>query len=77
MPMQKFIRIGARILNLDAIRYLQIEGDNLVNVYLAEGQELQYIEAEAQALLAALESGYMKTIHIADGAIPVSQIENT
>jgi hypothetical protein len=39
MPMQKFIWIGAR--NLEAIRYLQIEGDNLVNVYLAEGQGLQ------------------------------------
>ena len=66
MTAQKLVQIGSRILNLDAVRYIEVDSPNLVNVYLTEGTELQYIEAEAHALLAIL-AGYAKKIDVPDG----------
>ena len=73
MPVQKLIQIGSRILNLDAVRYMEINGSNLVNVHLTEGQELQYIDLEAQALLAVLDAGYVKKIGVSSDSLRTSE----
>jgi hypothetical protein len=54
------IQIGNRILNIHAIRYLEIDGPQAVYVHVyEEALPLQFIEGEAEALLAALDSGYV------------------
>jgi hypothetical protein len=54
------IQIGNRILNINAIRYLEIDGPQVVNVHVyEEALPLQFVEAEADALLAVLDTGYV------------------
>jgi hypothetical protein len=54
------IRVGDRILNLDAIRYVEIEGPHLVNVYITDRKEpLQFTEEDAGTLLRILGEGYV------------------
>jgi|RhiMetdeSRZDD1v2_1073273.scaffolds.fasta_scaffold1327326_2 hypothetical protein len=45
------VRVGNRIVNLNAVRYIDIEGPNLVNAYLNEQTEVQFTEEEAQSFL--------------------------
>jgi hypothetical protein len=55
-----FIHIGDRILNLATVLLIEVEGPNLLNVYLMPNKELiQYANEEAHALLAILKTGYM------------------
>lgn len=74
----QLIRIGTRILNLEMVEYIDIEGPDLVNVHLASQEVLQYIEEEAHALVAILDSGYAIQIHPktekAESTEPVSPI---
>jgi len=54
------IRVGDRILNLDAVRYVEIEGPHLVNVYITDRKEpLQFTEEDARTLLQILDGGYV------------------
>ena len=54
------IRVGNRILNLDAVRYVEIEGPHLVNVYIAGRKEpLQFTEEDARTFLLILDGGYV------------------
>jgi hypothetical protein len=46
---------------------------NLVNVHLTEGQELQYIDLEARALLAVLAAGYVKEIGVSSDSLRTSE----
>jgi hypothetical protein len=60
----QLIRIGSRILYLSSVQFIEIKGQNLLNVHLMPNQELiQYENEEAQALLAALGTGYMTHVH--------------
>ena len=54
------IHVGDRILNLDAVRYVEIEGPHLVNVYITDRKEpLQFTEEDARTLLQILDGGYV------------------
>jgi len=54
------IHVGDRILNLDAVRYVEIEGPHLVNVYITDRKEpLQFTEEDARTLLEILNGGYV------------------
>lgn len=65
MSKPNLIQIGSRILNLNAVRYIDIDGPQIVNVYIYEqDQPLQFIEAEAGALLAILKGGYVHQIEV-------------
>ncbi len=64
MNRPSLIQIGNRILNLNAVQYLETDGPQIVRVHLSEGQELEFIEAEAEALMAVLRSGYLLEIKI-------------
>ena len=60
MARASLIRIGNRILNLDAVRYVEIEGPHLVNVYITDREEpLQFNEDAARTLLEMLDEGYV------------------
>jgi hypothetical protein len=64
MKEQLFVRIGNRVLNLAGVRYMDVEGQGkLVNVHFAPDHTIQYIGDEAEALIAVLETGYMRHIH--------------
>lgn len=53
--------VGDRVLNLEAVRYMEIEGPHLVNVYITDRKEpLQFTEDDAQALLEILNTGYVQ-----------------
>lgn len=56
-----FLKIGDRIINLDAIKLAKIEGSSLLNVYMLDGTMEQFADTEALALRAGL-SQYMKEI---------------
>ena len=66
------IRVGSRILNLDAVRYMEVEGvtgkesdsPTIINVHLRQDWTIQFTEREAEALLAILKDGYMRHINI-------------
>jgi hypothetical protein len=62
MSKPSLIQIGNRIVNLDAVRYMEIDGPNIVNVYLPDDVTLQFIKADAHALLAVLNDGYVRKI---------------
>jgi len=54
------IHVGDRILNLNAVRYVEIEGPHLVNVYISDRKEpLQFTEEDALKLLEILNEGYV------------------
>jgi hypothetical protein len=55
-----FIHVGDRVLNLEAVRYIEIEGPHLVNVYITDRKEpLQFTEQDAHALVEILNAGYV------------------
>jgi hypothetical protein len=55
------IYIGDRVLNLEAVRYIEIEGPHLVNVYITDRKEpLQFTEEDAHALVDILNNGYVE-----------------
>lgn len=55
------ILVGDRVLNLEAVRYIEIEGPHLVNVYITDRKEpLQFTEEDAHALVEILNSGYVQ-----------------
>jgi hypothetical protein len=59
----QLIRAGKNILNLANVQRMTVEGPNRLNVYLMPHQELvQFGGEEAQALLAALEDGYITNV---------------
>ena len=60
----QFFKIGARVLNLAAIKMVKIEGASLLNVYMLDGTMEQFVEAEAIGFLALL-SPYMAEINMA------------
>ena len=61
MEKPPIIHVGNRMINVRAIRYIEIEGmGNLVNVHLTEGVTLQFEEEEADSLLGILELGYIQ-----------------
>jgi hypothetical protein len=54
------IHVGDRVLNLEAVRYIEIEGPHLVNVYITDRKEpLQFTEQDAQALVEIMNDGYV------------------
>ncbi|MGA2183414.1 MAG: hypothetical protein ABSH47_10325 [Bryobacteraceae bacterium] len=54
------IHVGDRVLNLEAVRYIEIEGPHLVNVYITERKEpLQFTEQDARTLVEILNGGYV------------------
>jgi hypothetical protein len=54
------IHVGDRVLNLKAVRYIEIEGAHLVNVYITDRKEpLQFTEGDARGLIEILNSGYV------------------
>jgi hypothetical protein len=58
-----FVRIGDRILNLAIVQLIEVDGPNLLNVYLMPNKELiQYANEEAHTLLAVLEGGSMTQV---------------
>jgi hypothetical protein len=64
MPKPNLVQIGNRILNINAIRYIEIEGPQIVNVHLFEEERpLQFIDAEGDALMAALNTGYVYRVN--------------
>jgi len=64
MPKPCLIQIGNRILNVNAIRHIDIEG-RILNVYVSEEERpLQFMEAEGDALLAVLETGYLVKLNL-------------
>ncbi len=57
----QFIRIGSRILNLESIQFIEIDGPDLLRVFLAPNQfQIEYLDEEARALLAILNSGHVR-----------------
>ena len=61
MEKPPIIHVGNRMFNIQAVRYIEIEGmGNLVNVHLTEGVTLQFEEEEAESLLGILELGYIQ-----------------
>jgi hypothetical protein len=49
----------------DAVRYLEIDGPEVISVYIYEqDQPLQFVEAEAGALMAILDTGYVFKIGV-------------
>jgi hypothetical protein len=60
MVRPSLIHVGDRVLNLEAVRYIEIEGPHLVNVYIADRHEpLQFTEQDAHALIEILNEGYV------------------
>lgn len=60
------IKIGNRILNLNAVKYVEL-GPGVVNVYFVDhpaSGPLQFTGLEAQAFLALLGPGYMTEIEV-------------
>ena len=65
MSRPTLIQIGPRILNVAAIRYIELDGNKIANVYITEMERpLQFIEDECQALMAVLETGYLNKIEL-------------
>jgi hypothetical protein len=61
MDRPSLIHVGDRVLNLDAVRYIEIEGPHLVNVYITDRKEpLQFTEDDAHALVEMLNCGYVQ-----------------
>jgi hypothetical protein len=61
MPSPSLVCVGNRVLNLDAVRYMEIEGPHLVNVYIMDRKEpLQFTEDDAHALVEILNSGFVQ-----------------
>ena len=58
MERPHLIQIGDRILNLDAVWYIDIESADLISVRLPD-HKLQFEAHDARTLLAALNSGYV------------------
>jgi hypothetical protein len=51
------IHVGDRVLNLEAVRYIEIEGPHLVNVYITDRKEpLQFVEEDAHTLVEILNN---------------------
>jgi len=60
MRRPNLIHVGDRVLNLDAVRYLEIEGPHLINVFIVDRVEpLQFTEEDARDLIAILNDGYV------------------
>jgi hypothetical protein len=54
------IHVGDRVLNLEAVRYIEIESPHLVNVYITGRKEpLQFTEQDAHTLVDILNDGYV------------------
>jgi hypothetical protein len=45
------VQVGTRILNLDAIRYMDIEEPDLVKVYFTAGESIEFLGDGARSLL--------------------------
>lgn len=59
--MPQLIRIGNRIINLLHVRRIEIAGENLVNVFMDDDVQHQFIEDEARALNSLLsDSRYVR-----------------
>jgi hypothetical protein len=63
--MKPFIRVRSRILNTAQIQRIEVEGPNLVNVYLVPDRFEQFTEDEAGALLDVLQD-YVKESQLPD-----------
>ena len=48
------VQVGTRILNLDAVRYMDVEGPDLVKVYFTESQSVDFAGEGARSLLKIL-----------------------
>ena len=60
MPRPNLIVVGDRVLNLEAVRYLEIEGPHLVNVFITgRNDPLQFTGPDAHTLIDILNSGYV------------------
>lgn len=55
----QFVWIGNRIVHLANVQYIEVQGPNLVTVWLVPDKEIQFVNEDAQALIAVLEDGYM------------------
>jgi hypothetical protein len=56
MSTPPLIKIGARIINLDAIPFIKLDGPQIVSVRFLDGHTEQFLEREAELLLAALST---------------------
>ena len=57
------VYVGDRVLNLEAVRYIEIEGPHLVNVYITDRKEpLQFTERDAHTLIEILNAGYVHPV---------------
>jgi len=61
MSSPSLVCIGGRVLNLEAVRYMEVESPHLVNVYIVDRKEpLQFTEGDAHQLIEILNSGYVQ-----------------
>ena len=61
MPRPSLIHVGDRVLNLEAVRYIEIEGPHLVNVFITgRNDPLQFVEEDAHTLVEILNRGYVE-----------------
>jgi hypothetical protein len=58
----QFVWIGNRIVHLANVQYIEVQSPNLVTVWLVPDKEIQFVNEDAQALIAVLEDGYMTHI---------------
>jgi hypothetical protein len=64
--MRQLIRIGKNIINVAHVRRIEIDGPEVVDVYLAtESEPLHFIEDEARALMATLGPEYVTHVKTA------------
>jgi hypothetical protein len=69
MSKPSLIQIGTRILNIAAIRYIELDGAKSANVYISEmDAPLQFVEDEYNALMAVLATGYVNKLEIGKSA---------
>lgn len=48
------VQVGTRILNLDAVRYMEMEGPDLVKVYFTQNESVEFAGEGAHSLLKIL-----------------------
>jgi hypothetical protein len=48
------VQVGTRILNLDAVRYMDVQGADLVKVFFTESESVEFVGNDARSLLKIL-----------------------
>ena len=54
MDKLRLVQVGTRILNLDAVRYMDLEGPDLVKVFFSENESVEFRGEGARSLLKIL-----------------------